>query len=126
MNYPAELRYTSDHEWVNIIVDVATVGITDYAQDALGDVVYVGLPTLDTVVSAGDPIAEVESTKSVSDIYAPVSGRVVAVNDNLREQPEWINTDPYEAGWICKIALDSGTPAELLDANAYVKLVTTE
>jgi glycine cleavage system H protein len=124
MNVPADLRYSSDHEWVRLDGSVATIGITDYAQDALGDVVYVQLPTVGTAVSANASFAEVESTKSVSDIYAPVSGTVVEVNSSLTDQPEQINRDPYGAGWICRIEVgDAGELESLLDAAGYGALI---
>ena len=123
MNIPAELRYSSDHEWVRVDGDVVTVGITEYAQDALGDVVFVELPEAGLAVSLGDSFSEVESTKSVSDIYAPVTGAISAVNDALESQPELLNSDPYGEGWICRISVSD--PAELdalMDADAYRKL----
>ncbi|MFM7687607.1 MAG: glycine cleavage system protein GcvH [Actinomycetota bacterium] len=123
MNVPSELRYSAEHEWVRIDGSVARVGITDYAQDALGDVVYVQLPSLGSSVSAGSTVGEVESTKSVSDIYVPVSGTVVAVNDALGASPELLNSDPYGAGWICDIEVADGSALEgLLDAAAYSAL----
>src|SRR3990170_3494639 len=103
MNVPEELRYSSDHEWARQEGDRVRVGITDYAQDALGDVVFVQVPDVATVVKAGDSFGEIESTKSVSDVYAPVSGTVVAVNDALSESPQLVNDDPYGEGWICEI-----------------------
>jgi glycine cleavage system H protein len=124
MTVPAHLLYSSDHEWVAIDGTRARIGITDYAQDALGDVVFVQTPKVGETVSAGDSFSEVESTKSVSDIYAPVSGTVVAVNDALGEGPEALNTDPYGAGWICEIEMTE--PAEvdgLLDAVGYQALI---
>jgi glycine cleavage system H protein len=124
MNVPVDLRYSSDHEWVRVEGNRATVGITDYAQDALGDVVYVQLPELGAVVGSGASFSEVESTKSVSDVYAPVSGKVVAVNDSLSSAPEQLNSDPYGAGWVCVIEMDD--PAEvstLMDAAAYESLI---
>jgi glycine cleavage system H protein len=120
MNIPSELRYSSDHEWIRVDGDVATIGITEYAQDALGDVVFVELPEQGTSVSAGDSFSEVESTKSVSDIYAPVSGSVTEVNDQLDGAPELMNNDPYGEGWICRISMSD--PAELeslMDAAGY-------
>lgn len=123
MNVPSELRYSAEHEWVRIDGSVARVGITDYAQDALGDVVYVQLPSLGSSVSAGSTVGEVESTKSVSDIYVPVSGTVVAVNDALGASPELLNSDPYGAGWICDIEVaDASAFDGLLDAAAYSAL----
>jgi glycine cleavage system H protein len=123
MNIPAELRYSSDHEWVRVDGDVVTIGITDYAQDALGDVVFVELPETGLAVSTGDSFSEVESTKSVSDIYAPVTGAVSAVNDVLESQPELLNSDPYGEGWICRISLSDPSELDaLMDADAYRKL----
>jgi glycine cleavage system H protein len=120
MNIPADLRYSTDHEWVRVDGDTATIGITEYAQDALGDVVFVEMPEIGTSVAAGDSFSEVESTKSVSDIYAPVSGSIGAVNDALESHPELLNSDPYGDGWICRITFSD--PAELdalMDADAY-------
>lgn len=125
MRIPEELKYSSDHEWAAVSNTRVRVGITDYAQDALGDVVYVDLPKVGSTVSAADPIGEVESTKSVSEIYAPVSGTIVAVNDALGDSPESINSDPYGSGWICEIEVsgDGGVDA-LLDAAAYRDLTS--
>ncbi len=123
MEIPENLRYTTDHEWIKFDGDVATLGVTDYAQDALGDVVYVGLPAVDSEFGAGDPLAEVESTKSVSDVFAPVSGTVVAVNEALTETPEHINSSPYEQGWICKLRVVPGDADQLLDAKGYRDLL---
>lgn len=124
MNIPEELRYSSDHEWVKVEGDRVRIGITDYAQDALGDVVFVQIPELGAKVTPGAGVSEVESTKSVSDIYAPVSGEVVEVNNDLETNPERINEDPYGDGWICVIALDDAAEVEqLLDAEAYRQLV---
>jgi glycine cleavage system H protein len=120
MRIPEELKYSSDHEWAAVSSNRVRVGITDYAQDALGDVVYVELPKVGTTVSASDAIGEVESTKSVSEIYAPVSGTIVAVNADLGGSPESINQDPYGAGWICEIEVSGDDAvAALLDASAY-------
>jgi glycine cleavage system H protein len=119
-DYPEDLKYTAEHEWIRATDDTARVGITDYAQDALGDVVYVTLPEVGTEVPAGQPIGEIESTKSVSDIYAPVSGAVVARNDALDSSPELINSDPYGDGWIVEIRPnDPSEVTGLLDAAAY-------
>jgi len=124
MNVPEGLRYSTDHEWVQIDGDVAKIGITDYAQDALGDVVYIDLPATGTTVAVGSSFGEVESTKSVSDLFAPVSGEVTSVNDELGDQPERLNTDPYGDGWICTITMsDSGEADGLLDAAAYQALI---
>jgi glycine cleavage system H protein len=124
MSIPDQLRYSADHEWLSVDGNRIRMGITDYAQDALGDVVYVQVPTVGAAVIAGDTMSEVESTKSVSDIYAPVSGTIVAVNEALADQPEVINSDPYGAGWICEIELaDAGQLSGLLDADGYRSLV---
>jgi glycine cleavage system H protein len=124
VNTPEDLRYTSDHEWVRREGDQVRIGITDYAQDALGDVVFVQVPTAGTKVTAGESFSEVESTKSVSDIYAPVSGEVVEVNDELAEVPERLNEDPYGEGWICVIAMSDASEFDtLLDAAAYRALI---
>ena len=124
MTVPADLLYSSDHEWIAVDGSRARIGITDYAQDALGDVVYVQAPTLGAKVSAGDSFSEVESTKSVSDIYAPVSGTVVAVNDELANTPDAPNSDPYGAGWICEIEMSNPADVDgLLDATGYQALI---
>jgi glycine cleavage system H protein len=120
MNIPSELRYSSDHEWASTDGLVVRVGITDYAQDALGDVVFVDLPKVGATVAAGGSLGEVESTKSVSEIYAPVAGVVSAVNSNLSSAPELVNSAPYGEGWICEITVDDASvTAALLDAEAY-------
>jgi glycine cleavage system H protein len=124
MNVPEELRYSNDHEWVSRDGDVVRVGITDYAQDALGDVVFVQVPTVGTVVQAGDSFGEVESTKSVSDVYAPVAGTIVEINEALADGPQALNEDPYGDGWICTIRMsDPAEYDELLDAAAYGALI---
>ncbi|HAP75112.1 MAG TPA: glycine cleavage system protein GcvH [Acidimicrobiaceae bacterium] len=124
MHVPEHLRYSSDHEWITVDGNRARIGITDYAQDALGDVVYVQLPSVGATVAAGDSFGEVESTKSVSDVYAPLSGTVVAVNDALNGAPETLNSDPYGDGWICDIELaDASQVAALLDAAGYQALI---
>lgn len=124
MLVPAELRYSSDHEWVRSEDGVVRIGVTDYAQDALGDVVFVQLPDVGAAVSAGGSIGEVESTKSVSEIYAPVAGTVAEVNLALEDSPELVNTDPYGEGWMAVIAPDDpGAAASLLDAEAYLALI---
>jgi glycine cleavage system H protein len=121
---PEHLRYTSEHEWVAPGAPEVTVGITQFAQNALGDIVFVQLPDPGTSVEAGQPLGEVESTKSVSEIYAPISGAVTAHNDQLRDEPELINSDPYGAGWLVRIApADPGAVDQLLDAAAYRGLI---
>jgi glycine cleavage system H protein len=125
LEYPQDLRYTPEHEWVRVGSDgVARVGITAFAQDALGDVVYVSLPTVGDSLSAGDSCGEVESTKSVSDLFAPVSGEIVAVNPTLDSAPELVNTDPYGEGWMYDVKLTEGGSADsLLDVTAYRALL---
>jgi glycine cleavage system H protein len=120
MNIPDDLRYSAEHEWVRVDGARVRVGITDYAQDALGDIVYVELPAVGAAVEAGGPLGEVESTKSVSEIYAPVAGSVTAINDTLSANPEQINQDPYGEGWICELELaDVSVLDSLLDASGY-------
>jgi glycine cleavage system H protein len=124
MNVPEQLRYSKDHEWVSRDGDVARIGITDYAQDALGDVVFVQVPEVGATVTAGESFGEVESTKSVSDIYAPVSGTVLEVNETLADAPQAVNEDPYGDGWICTIRMsDPSEYDQLLDAAAYQTLI---
>ena len=120
MNVPEGLRYSKEHEWVRVDGDTAVIGITDYAQDALGDVVYVDPPVVGSDLTAGDSFGEVESTKSVSELYAPISGSVASTNPDLESEPEKLNADPYGEGWICTVTMTD--PAELdalLDAAAY-------
>ena len=122
--YPDDLKYTSEHEWARIEGQRATVGITDYAQDALGDVVFVQLPDVGASLAAGQSLGEVESTKSVSDIYSPVTGTIVERNDELDKSPELINSDPYGQGWLVVVEMaDPGQLDELMDAAAYGDLV---
>jgi len=125
MSVPEQLRYTEEHEWVAGLDSedgIVTIGITAYAADALGDIVYVQLPEEGASVEAGEPCGEAESTKSVSDIYSPVSGEVSAVNAAVTEDPAMINTDPYGEGWLYRVRLQ-GDPGDLLDAAAYAKLI---
>jgi glycine cleavage system H protein len=123
MNIPDDLRYSEEHEWVRVDGTRARIGITDYAQDALGDIVFIDLPEVGSEVEVGGQLGEVESTKSVSEIYAPLPGTVAAVNDALADAPETINQDPYGEGWICELELASGAePGGLLDAAAYTEL----
>ena len=123
MNVPGELRYSKDHEWVRVSDgNTATVGITDYAQDALGDVVYVDLPDVGTSISVGDSIGEIESTKSVSDVYSPLTGTVTDTNAELQDAPEKVNSDPYGEGWMFVMDIaDGGGLDELMDAAAYAE-----
>jgi glycine cleavage system H protein len=126
-NIPDELKYTADHEWVRSVdgSNTVRVGITDYAQGALGDVVYVSLPAVGAAFTKGEAFGEVESTKSVSDLFAPLDGTVTARNEALEQTPELINTDPYGDGWIVEVELsDAASAGELLDAAAYGALAT--
>lgn len=123
MNVPDDLRYSKDHEWARLEDGRIRIGITDYAQDALGDVVFIDLPDVGATVTLDESFSEVESTKSVSDVYAPVSGTVVEVNTDLADAPERINDDPYGEGWICVIEPSSDAGLDgLLDAAAYREL----
>lgn len=123
MSSPSDLKYTKDHEWVRITGGVARIGITDYAQDALGDIVFVQLPEVGSTVGSGDSFSEIESTKSVNDVYAPVSGTVTSVNETLRDRPELLNSDPYGDGWICEITLSGDEPGDLMSASDYEALI---
>ena len=120
MSLPENLRYTSEHEWLATDGDISTVGITAHAADALGDVVFITLPEVGATISAGQPCGEIESTKSVSDLYAPADGEVLAVNEAVIADPAVINSDPFGEGWLFTLRI-SGTP-ELLDAAAYAAL----
>ena len=128
MTIPAELHYTAEHEWVSVDGTTASVGITDYAQRALGDVVFVSVPAAGTRVTAGEPCGEVESTKSVSDIYSPVTGEVTEVNGDVDEDPGLVNSDPYGAGWLMRVQLDEdeGEPSGLLTAAEYAELTAEQ
>jgi glycine cleavage system H protein len=123
MNVPEDLMYTSDHEWVRIDGSQIRVGITDYAQDALGDVVFIQLPTVGSTVSEHQSFCEIESTKSVNDVYAPLAGEVSAVNDSLSSNPELLNSDPYGTGWICEMNVSSIESSALLTAAQYRDLI---
>jgi len=127
--FPEDLKYTAEHEWVRTPGDSAgsvRIGITDYAQEALGDIVYVQLPEVGESVTAGGAVGELESTKSVSDVYSPVTGEVVARNDALDATPELVNSDPYGAGWLFEVAVaDGAETSELLDAATYEQTVSS-
>jgi glycine cleavage system H protein len=126
MSVPAELRYTAEHEWVAVEGETATIGITDFAAQALGDVVFVSLPTVGATVSAGDPCGEVESYKSVSELYSPVTGEVTAVNEELNDDPALINAEPYNLGWIFRVRLTAGGDAAgLLSPTEYEELTAS-
>jgi len=125
--HPQDLRYHKEHTWVRVSGKKGTIGITDYAQDALGDIVYIDLPEVDSSIEANTEISEIESTKSTSSVISPVSGRVLEVNEELSETPEIINEDPYGKGWIAVIELENPSEADdLLDASDYGKLVDEE
>lgn len=125
MNVPENLRYNSSHEWVLLDGDIATVGISDHAQEELTDVVFVELPPIGKTVDAGDPTAVVESVKAASDIYSPLSGEVVEVNDAVEAEPALVNTDPYGKGWIFKLKIKDASQVEsLLDAAAYTAQIS--
>lgn len=124
---PAELRYAASHEWAKVEDGVATVGISDHAQDAMGDLVYVELPEVGQVVAAGDEIGVVESVKAASDIYSPVSGEIVEINEALEDEPELVNNVPYEGGWLFKVQLtDEGELDNLLTADQYQAQIDSE
>ena len=124
MNIPIDLKYTKDHEWVKIDGDTATVGITDFAQGELGDIVYVDVDTLDETVDKDDVFGSVEAVKTVSDLFMPLSGEVVEFNEGLEDDPEIVNKDPYDKGWIIKISItDQSQIEDLLDAQAYQSII---
>lgn len=124
MNTPSELKYTKDHEWVKLEGNVATVGITDFAQSELGDIVFVDVDTVDDDLNAGEVFGSVEAVKTVSDLYLPVSGKVIEFNEELEGEPELVNADPYGKGWIVKVELSEGADqSELLTAEQYQELI---
>ena len=127
MGYPAEYRYTKEHEWVDLDGTRAKVGITDHAQSELGDVVFVELPAVGTTVNQGDTLGTVESVKAVSDVFAPIGGKVVEVNSELESSPETINTDPHGAGWLVVIEVSDPSQIDsLLDSAAYERIIAEE
>ena len=127
MDFPDELKYTEEHEWVLVEDDIVTIGITDFAQEQLGDVVFVELPEVGDDLEAGKSFGVVESVKAVSDIYAPVSGEVVEINDELPNEPEIINSSPYDDGWLVRLKLtDPSELDELMDADAYQEFIEQE
>ena len=124
MNFPETLRYTKEHEWIKLEGDVATIGITDFAQHELGDIVYVEVETVGQSLNAGDIFGTVEAVKTVSDLFMPISGTITEVNPSLNSSPELVNTDPYEQGWMVKVKVSNADDvAALMDANAYKALV---
>ncbi len=126
-NVPSELKFLSSHEWVLIEDDLATVGVSDHAQELLGDLVFIELPEMGSTIAAGDSVAVIESVKAASDTYAPVSGEIVEVNSELEDSPERINDDPYGDGWMYRVKMeDSNEIGELLDAAGYTDAITEE
>mgnify|MGYP000686880871 FL=1 len=123
MNFPVELKYTKDHEWVKIDGDIATIGVTDFAQKELGDIVYVEVETLGETLEAGEVFGTVEAVKTVSDLFMPVTGEILELNDELESSPELVNDAPYTEGWMVKVKLTGPFPADLLDAEAYKELI---
>jgi glycine cleavage system H protein len=123
MGVPGDLKYTKDHEWVRIDGYTATFGVTDHAQEALGDIVFVDLPDVGRDINQGEGFAVVESVKAVSDVYAPMAGEIIEVNGDLESAPERINTDPYGEGWIARVRLSDGDASHLMDAAAYEALL---
>jgi len=124
MNTPSELKYTKDHEWIKIEGNVATIGITDFAQGELGDIVYVDVDTVDDDLNGGDVFGSVEAVKTVSDLFLPVSGKVIEFNSELEDQPELLNSDPYGNGWIIKLEIaDGADQSELLSAEEYQAII---
>ncbi len=124
MNFPDGLRYTKDHEWIKLDGDIGTIGITDYAQGELGDVVYLELPAVGTKVERGKSFGTIEAVKAVSDLYAPVSGEIKEVNSKLPDEPELVNQQPYEGGWMVKIKIfDASQINSLLDSTGYKQLI---
>ena len=124
MNFPVELKYTKDHEWVKIEGDIATVGITDFAQSELGDIVYVDVETLDETINVEEVFGSVEAVKTVSDLFMPLTGEIIELNEAIEDEPELVNTDPYGKGWMIKIKIEDTTNLEgLLDAETYQELI---
>jgi glycine cleavage system H protein len=123
MNFPDELMYTKDHEWVKIDGDIATIGVTDFAQKELGDIVYVEVETLGETLEAGEVFGTVEAVKTVSDLFMPVTGEILEFNGELESSPELVNDAPYTEGWMVKVKLTEGVPADLLDAASYKNLI---
>lgn len=125
MNIPSNLKYTKDHEWVKLEGNIATVGITDFAQGELGDIVYVDVDTVDETVAEGDVFGSVEAVKTVSDLFMPITGEIIEFNTDLEDTPELVNSDPYGKGWMVKVAVEDVTLFDnLLDAEAYQTLIT--
>ena len=124
MNHPKNLMYTSEHEWVKLDGNIATIGITDFAQSELGDIIFLEFPNIDEHFSSGDVFGTIEAVKTVSDIYMPLTGKVIDINEDLNDSPEQVNNDPYENGWMVKIQIeDNIDKSELLDSQSYTELI---
>lgn len=123
MNFPVELKYTKDHEWVKIDGDIATIGVTDFAQKELGDIVYVEVETLGETIEAGEVFGTVEAVKTVSDLFMPVTGEILEFNGELESSPELVNDAPYTEGWMVKVKITGALPADLMDAASYKDLI---
>jgi len=124
LNHPENLMYTSEHEWVEISGNIATIGITDFAQSELGDIIFLEFPAIDENFSNGDIFGTIEAVKTVSDMYMPLTGKVIEVNEDLNNTPEQVNEDPYKNGWMVKIKLEDGADqSRLLDAKSYIELI---
>lgn len=123
MNFPQELKYTKDHEWVKIEGDIATIGITEFAQKELGDIVYVEVETIGETIEAGEVFGTVEAVKTVSDLFMPLTGEILEFNDELEAAPELVNDSPYESGWMVKVKISGDLPSDLLSSSEYAELV---
>ena len=123
MNFPSELKYTKDHEWVKIVDGLAVVGITDFAQSELGDIVYVEVETVGETLEKEEVFGTIEAVKTVSDLFLPIDGEIVELNDGLEDNPEVVNEDPYGEGWMIKVKIDSSDLSDLLDADDYNQLI---
>jgi glycine cleavage system H protein len=123
MNFPQELKYTKDHEWVRIEGDIAIVGITDFAQKELGDIVYVEVETIGETIEAGEVFGTVEAVKTVSDLFMPLTGEILEFNSELESSPEMVNESPYESGWMVKVKITGDLPSDLMDSEAYKELI---
>lgn len=123
MNFPVELKYTKDHEWVKIDGDIATIGVTDFAQKELGDIVYVEVETIGETIEAGEVFGTVEAVKTVSDLFMPITGEILEFNGELESSPELVNDAPYTEGWMVKVKITGALPADLLDAASYKELI---
>lgn len=123
MNFPQELKYTKDHEWVKIEGDIATIGITEFAQKELGDIVYVEVETIGETIEAGEVFGTVEAVKTVSDLFMPLTGEILEFNDELGAAPELVNDSPYESGWMVKVRISGELPSDLLNASEYAELI---